>query len=312
MCAPGILPNAHAQVAAQKPVYVSAATVSGFHVSGRYVLDANGNNFIMRGINIPHNWYPDQTSQFHNVKVKGANTVRVVLSSGQNWPKNTATDVANVINLCKTEKLICVLEVHDTTGYGEEPGATTLTQAVNYWKEIQSVLTGQEAYVIINIGNEPYGNINASNWINDTKNAIAAMRSAGFQHMLMVDAPDWGQDWEFIMRDNAASILNSDPNKNILFSIHMYGVFDTFSKIQSYLSTFVNAGLPIAVGEFGHQHTDGNPDEDSIMSLAQSNGIGYLGWVWSGGGYLDMVTNFNPQQETAWGNRIIHGANGIA
>src|SRR6185503_16618552 len=235
-----------------------------------------------------------------------------VLSSGQNWPKNSASDVANVINLCKTNKLVCVLEVHDTTGYGEEAGATTLAQAVSYWKEIKSVLMGQEAYVIINIGNEPYGNLNTSSWVNDTKKAIADMRSAGFQHMLMVDAPDWGQDWEFIMRDNAASIFNSDPDKNTVFSIHMYGVFDTSSKIQSYISTFVNAGLPLVVGEFGHQHTDGNPDENSIMSVTQSNEIGYLGWMWSGGGYLDMVTNFDPAQETAWGTRIIHGQNGIA
>ena len=310
--APGLLPIENALAAAGETTPASVAVVAGFHVSGRYLLDANGNNFIMRGINVPHNWYPEQTSQFQHTKAKGANTVRVVLSSGQNWPKNSASDVANVINLCKTNKLVCVLEVHDTTGYGEEAGAASLTQAVIYWKEIKSALIGQEAYVIINIGNEPYGNVNTSGWINDTKNAIAEMRSAGFQHMLMVDAPDWGQDWEFIMRDNAASIFNSDPNGNIVFSIHMYGVFDTSNKIQSYVSTFVNAGLPLVIGEFGHQHTDGNPDENSIMSVAQSNGIGYLGWMWSGGGYLDMVTNFDPAKETAWGTRIIHGQNGIA
>ena len=100
-----------------------------------------------------------------------------------------------------------MLEVHDTTGYGEATDAISLAQAVEYWKKIKSVLVGQEAYVIINIGNEPYGNVNASGWINDTKNAILAMRTAGFQHMLMVDAPNWGQDWEFIMRDNAASVF---------------------------------------------------------------------------------------------------------
>lgn len=309
---PGTFSLARAQDANSTTMQNANAAVLGFHVSGRHVLDANNNNFIMRGINVPHNWYPEQTSQFQHAKAKGANTVRVVLSSGQLWPKNSASDVAHVINLCKTSKLICVLEVHDTTGYGESAGAASLAQAVSYWKEIQSVLVGQEAYVIINIGNEPYGNVNASAWINATKNAIAEMRTAGFQHMLMVDAPDWGQDWEFIMRDNASSVFNSDPNRNILFSIHMYGVFNTASKIQSYLSTFVNAGLPIVVGEFGHEHSDGNPDEDSIMSTSQSNGIGYLGWMWSGGGYLDMVTNFNPNLETAWGTRIIHGPNGIA
>src|SRR6185295_11107085 len=164
------------------------ASSIGFQVSGRFLLDANGNNFIMRGINVPHNWWPAETSSsFQNIKAKGANTVRVVLSSGQSWDKNSASDVANVISLCKANKLVCVLEVHDTTGYGEDSSAASLPQAVSYWKEIKSVLVGQEAYVIINIGNEPYGNINAVNWVNATKNAIAAMRSAGFEHMLMVD-----------------------------------------------------------------------------------------------------------------------------
>ena len=71
--------------------------------------------------------------------------------------------MANVIQLCKSNRLICVLEDHDTTGYGEDSAAVSLASAVSYWKEIQSVLTGQEAYVIINIGNEPYGNTNPTN-----------------------------------------------------------------------------------------------------------------------------------------------------
>ncbi len=62
----------------------SARASSGFHVSGRFLLDANGNNFIMRGINIPLNWWRDETiSSFPDVKATGANTVRVVLSDGQ-------------------------------------------------------------------------------------------------------------------------------------------------------------------------------------------------------------------------------------
>ena len=285
--------------------------LKGFQVSGRDLLDVNGNSFIMRGINHPHNWYADETGSFVDIKAEGANTVRVVLSNGKLWPKNSAADVANVIDLCKTNKLICVLEVHDTTGYGEESGTASLAEAVTYWKEIKSVLIGQEAYVIINLGNEPYGNLNAANWINDTKNAIAEMRNAGFQHMLMVDAPNWGQDWQYIMRDNASAILAGDPAGNTVFSIHMYGVFETAGDIQSYVSAFTNAGLPLVIGEFGWNHSDGDPDEDAIMEIAEANGIGYLGWMWSGGGYLDMVTDFDTTQMTPWGTRIISGANGI-
>ena len=60
--APGPLPIARAQLAAGETVRVLSIAVAGFHVSGRSLLDANGNNFIMRGINVPHNWYPEQTS----------------------------------------------------------------------------------------------------------------------------------------------------------------------------------------------------------------------------------------------------------
>lgn len=38
----------------------------GFHISGRDLLDANGNNFIMRGISHPHGLYKNQTNSFAN------------------------------------------------------------------------------------------------------------------------------------------------------------------------------------------------------------------------------------------------------
>lgn len=293
-----------------------AKAAVGFHISGRNLLDANNNNFIIRGISHAHVWYPSNTASIADIKNVGkANTVRVVLGGGR-WGPSSASDVTNVINLCKASKLICVLEDHDTTGYGEDGAATSLATAVNYWKSIQSALTGQEAYVIINIGNEPYGNNNAANWVADTKNAIIAMRAAGFQHTLMVDAPNWGQDWQFVMRDNAASVLAADTARNTIFSIHMYGVFDTAAEITSYVNTFVSAGLPLVIGEFGNMHSDGNPDEDTIMATAVSQGIGYMGWSWSGNGggveYLDMVTSFNASQITTWGQRIISGANGLS
>ncbi|MFC6020082.1 cellulase family glycosylhydrolase [Plantactinospora solaniradicis] len=294
-----------------------AQAAAGFTVSGGRLLDANGNQFIMRGVSHAHTWYASQTGSFANIKSLGANTVRVVLSSGARWTQNSASDVSNVISLCKANRLICVLEVHDTTGYGEEGAAITLDQAVSYWISIQSALAGQENYVILNIGNEPFGNNEATSatWPTATRNAITRLRNAGFDHTIMVDAPNWGQDWRFIMRDNAQSVFNADPDRNTVFSIHMYGVFDTAAEITDYLGRFRSANLPIVVGEFGHNHSDGNPDEDTIMSYAQANGIGYIGWSWSGNGggveYLDMVTNFNVSQLTSWGQRIFNGANGI-
>ncbi|GIH19888.1 cellulase family glycosylhydrolase [Rugosimonospora africana] len=289
-----------------------ASAAVGLHVSGRNIVEANGQTFVMRGISHEHTWFANQTSSFANIKSLGANTVRVVLSGGR-WTANTASDVANVVSLCKQNRLICVLEDHDTTGYGEDGAAYTLDQAVNYWISLKSVLTGQENYIVINIGNEPIGNNNPGQWTSATTAAIQKMRANGFEHLLMVDAPNWGQDWQFTMRDNAQTVLDADTQHNTVLSIHMYDVFNTASSITSYLDAFQSKGWPLVIGEFGWQATSSNVDDQTVMAQAVSRGIGYLGWSWEGNNdpILDMVTNWDPQQLTTWGQRIFNGTNGI-
>lgn len=100
-----------------------AQAATGLRVNNGKIYESNGNQFIMRGTSHAHTWFTSQTNSFADIKSLGANTVRVVLSGGR-WTANTASDVANVISLCKQNRLICVLENHDTTGYGEQSGAT--------------------------------------------------------------------------------------------------------------------------------------------------------------------------------------------
>lgn len=289
---------------------------AGFHVSGTQIRDANGNNFVMRGTNHPHAWYQSQTNSIAHIAATGANTVRIVLANGDQWTRTSASEISQLISLCKTNKLVCVLEVHDATGYGESSAAGTLNSAAQFWVDNAAVLNGQEDYVIINIANEPFGNNQpASAWTNGHVSAINKLRNAGLTHMLMVDAPNWGQDWEEIMLNNAQTVAAADALKNTVFSVHMYEVYQTFSKIDSYVTRFLAKGLPLVIGEFGSAH-NGNPvDADSILSIAQNKGIGYLTWSWSGNGAcctnLDMVNNFNPNSLTTWGSRAINGTNGI-
>ncbi|MBN1173620.1 MAG: cellulase family glycosylhydrolase, partial [Micromonosporaceae bacterium] len=135
------------------------AAAAGLHISGADIVEANGQKLVMRGVNHEHVWFTGQTSSFANIKSLGANTVRVVLGSGKRWgPSN---DVPEVISLCKQNRMICVLEVHDTTGYGEDAAAASLDEAVDYWISQKSALVGEENYVVINIGNEPIGNTDA-------------------------------------------------------------------------------------------------------------------------------------------------------
>jgi mannan endo-1,4-beta-mannosidase len=298
-------------VAASALVSQAAPAATGLHISGRDVVEANGQKFVMRGVNHPHVWYQSRTGSFADIKALGANTVRVVLGTGKRW--GPSTDVTQVISLCKQNRMICVLEVHDTTGYGEEGAAASLDEAANYWISQKNVLAGQEDYVVINIGNEPIGNTNAAQWTDATANAVRKLRANGFEHLLMVDGPNWGQDWQNVMRTTAQTVWNADDRRNTVFSIHMYAVYNTASSITSYLDAFQNMGLPLVVGEFGWRFASTEVDHETILAETQRRGLGYLGWSWSGNTdpVLDMATNFDAAQLTTWGQRIFNGANGI-
>ncbi|HTF97131.1 MAG TPA: cellulase family glycosylhydrolase [Cellvibrio sp.] len=292
---------------------------AGWTVSGSQILDPNGNVFVHRGVNHAHTWYSDRLTQsLKDIAATGANSVRVVLSNGTQWTRNSGSDVTNVINQCKANKLVCVLEVHDSTGYGESAAATHISKATEYWlsSDIKAAITGQEDYVIVNIANEPFGNsTSASTYTNDTITAVKALRSGGLTHQLMVDAANWGQDWQNAMRDSAATIFAADTLKNTVFSVHMYEVYGSASIVQSYLSSFQTRGLAIVVGEFGGEHGGKDVAEEAILQYAQDMRIGYLGWSWSGNGSccvnLDIVNNWNPASLSTWGNYLINSANGI-
>jgi len=175
------------------------------------------------------------------------------------------------------------------------------------------VLQGQEAYAMVNIGNEPFGNVSYSGWATATTSAIHILRTAGIKNTLVVDAPNWGQDWSFTMRDNAPTVAAAD--NNLVFSVHMYGVFDTATKVKSYIDSFTSRGLALMVGEFANFHESGTPDAGTIMSYTRAQGIGMLGWSWSGNSGvdapLDMVNSFNPGSLTPWGQRFLQGADGL-
>ena len=103
----------------------------------------------MRGASHGHAWYTGQTQVWSDMKNAGANTIRVVLTAGR-YGYTSAGEVSTIINRCRTCKLVCVLENHDTTGYGDQSGAQTMYDAASYWLDVKSALAGQEVYDYIN------------------------------------------------------------------------------------------------------------------------------------------------------------------
>lgn len=290
------------------------ATASGFYVSGTTIRDANGNAFVMRGVNVPHAWFTSQTStSLSAIADRGANTVRVVVSDGEEYTKTTATELQNIINMCKSNQLICVLEIHDATG---SDNVSDLNKAVSYWLEMKQILNSNKEYVIVNIANEWYGSWNGAAWANGYKSAISSLRNGGIENMLMVDCAGWGQYADSI-KDYGKEVFDSDEDSNTIFSIHMYEYAGgSSSSVKANINNALGIGVPVVIGEFGHKHTGGDVDEATVMSYCTQKNVGYLGWSWKGNSsdvsYLDISNDWAGQSLTDWGNTLFNGANGIA
>ncbi|PRX35602.1 mannan endo-1,4-beta-mannosidase [Orenia metallireducens] len=294
-------------------VATNVYAADGFYVQNGRLYDANGNEFVMRGINHAHAWWKgNEDVAIPAIAATGANTVRVALGDGETWGYDDISTVSHIIDLCEQNNLIAVLDVHDTTGLDS---SSSLTNAVDYWISMKDVLIGKEDTVIINIANEWYGTWNGSSWAAGYKQEIPRLRAAGLNHTLMVDAAGWGQYPQSI-HDYGTEVFNADPQRNTMFSIHMYEYAGgTAQQVKDNIDGVINQGLALSIGEFGIRHTDGDVDEATIMSYSEQKGVGYIGWSWYGNGdnwiYLDIVTDWSGSSYTEWGNVLINGSNGI-
>lgn len=291
----------------------AAATNQGFYINGTTLYDANGIPFVMRGVNHAYTWYKGQESvAIPAIAKTGANTIRVVLSDGQQWSKDSLAALQNLITLCEQNKLVVVVEVHDGTGSDSE---AVLDNIANYWIEMKSALIGKEKTVILNIANEWYGTWDGANWAKGYTSVIPKLRNAGIKNTIMVDGAGWGQYPQSIV-DYGTQVFNADPLKNTMFSIHMYEYAGgNAATVKSNIDNVLNKNLALVIGEFGIKHTNGDVDEATIMSYSQQKDVGYLGWSWKGNGtgleYLDMSHDWAGTSYTEQGNAIINGPNGI-
>lgn len=292
----------------------STAPDTGFYVDGSILRDANGTPFLMRGVNHMYTWYPDETPDaLRAIADSGCNCVRIVLSDGVLWPQNTANEVSQIIRTCKENRLIAILEVHDTTG---SSALSDLNASAQYFIDIKDVLIGQEAYVILNIANEWPSSVDTPTWKSGYLQILSLLRQAGLNHAIMIDCNGGGQSGRCIQRAGT-EILDSDPLHNVFFSLHVYGSVATADKIEKNLCYATDQGLCVCVGEFGYLHDDTPIDVDFLLSYCREQQIGYLAWCWKGNAspneHLDLSQDWGkPELTPDWGVRMIDGEDGIA
>jgi mannan endo-1,4-beta-mannosidase len=277
-----------------KPVLGSSET---FSIQNGKLTDPSGRVFIPRGINMPFAYYFDKSFQaIPQAKASGFNAVRVVWCA-DNYQDPTgrcqakdfrpAADLDRVLTELTSRRLVAILNLQNATGQNT---LESLQLMIDYLirADIQAVLMKHKKNLLINIANEWMGDwAKNGTWLEGYQSAVKQLRKAGLPHVLIVDARGYGQDFSSI-EESAAELLKLDAN--LLFSSHMYAVYNTEAVVKEKLNVIRSKKLPYIIGEFGCTHYDDETKVnkpvacDAILKeTAQSDApIGHLAWSYSG------------------------------
>jgi mannan endo-1,4-beta-mannosidase len=285
-----------------------------FYTQGRFLYDKLGNKVILRGVNKMSIWDEDDPTgsiSFPEIRKTGANSVRIPWAIRKDLKPGTSdtdpTQLDALITTAKTNHLIPMIDLHDATGEWNQ-----LQKLVEYWIQpaVVNIIQNHQEYLLVNIGNEVGGNDDLGNdlvsedqFIEGYSQAIQKMRAAGIHTPLVIDASIWGKNLD-ILDATADRLLDADPEKNLLFSVHLYwsisdGADANF--IRSKLQKSVHLGYPLIVGEFssfgGYAgqgksmcSPDGEIDYRTIIEECHNHEIGWYAWEWGpGNAYTDPL-----------------------
>ncbi|RZA22510.1 MAG: hypothetical protein EOP10_15280 [Proteobacteria bacterium] len=291
-----------------------------FRIEGRELKSANGEVFIPRGFNVGLDFWNHASDYMGDFAVTGANIIRLNVYSYA----VDANLIRRFLEAADGHKLVVMVEVHDVMGSNE--GSDLLNLVNSFWLNpaIKQVMLDHQHHTLVNIANEWKGTWeDDAGWRESYTQAIRALRDSGYPHVLVIDAPGYGQHHHAIAKEGP-NLLAVDPN--LLFSVHLYSVFSQSTAIYEMMQSLDR--FPLIIGEFGWEHGSSEHlavDEDAIMQEAAARGRGWMAWSYTGNGpndhNLDMFENRNLTNRQArtpfggrvlwWGNRVIHGPHGL-
>ncbi|MDZ4745107.1 MAG: cellulase family glycosylhydrolase [bacterium] len=314
VCATLVMVNVHAQ-----PI-----TYPGLRVVGRQLYTPCNDKVVLRGVNKMIVWTSDlalRKQSYVEIRKSGANCVRIVwlVQPGQYEVDAGVDGLDRTIQDCIDNDMIPMIELHDATGQWSK-----LQMILDYWKrpDVVAVIKKHEKYLIVNIANE-CGEYEVTDEMfkSGYESALTQLRSAGIHTPLVIDAADWGKNLEQLVRVGSY-LIDKDPDKNVMFSVHMYWSKNDGADanyITSQMQSAVNVGLPFMIGEFAGLFNRGGActyeaDYETMIQRAQEMEVGYLPWEWGPGNetahptctVMNMTTNnyYNTLQ-AGWATAIV-------
>ncbi len=226
----------------------------------------------------------------------GANTIRLPfhyklftdedymgLSSGQDG----FARVDSVVSWCKANDLYLILDMHDAPGgqtgdniddsYGYPwlmESAASQQQFCDIWTSIADRYKSEPTILGYELLNEPVAtyfeadrdSLNAR-LVDVYRKGVEAIRKVDPDHIILIGALQWNSNFE--------PLEGVDFGKQVMYTCHRYGGDPTPEAIRSYIDFRDKSGLPMYMGEIGH-----NTDEwqAAFVKTMNDNNIGYTFW----------------------------------
>lgn len=226
---------------------------------------------------------------------QGANTIRLPFNyklftdedyMGLTRNQDGFVRIDSVVTWCRDAGLYLILDMHDCpggqTGDNIDDGhgypwlfESEVSQALfcDIWKRIAYRYKDEPVILGYELANEPiahyFENKDALNQLLEPlyKRAVKAIREVDVNHVILLGGARWNSDF-FMFTD-------WKYDHNIMYTCHRYGGEPTAQAIKDYIDFRNKTGLPMYMGEIGHNTDDW---QRQFVKVMKENNIGYTFW----------------------------------
>ncbi len=225
----------------------------------------------------------------------GANTIRLPFHyklftdedyMGLTRAQDGFARVDSVVTWCRDNGLYLILDMHDAPGgqtgdniddsYGYPwifQSAASRHKFCDIWRKIAAYYRDEPVILGYELMNEPiapyFDNMEELNALLEPlyKEAVAAIRQVDRNHLVLLGGAQWN--------GNFRPLGDASFDDRILYTCHRYGGEPTREAIAPIISFRDSMGLPMYMGEIGH-----NTDEwqAAFCRVMEENNIGYTFW----------------------------------
>ena len=250
---------------------------------------------------------------------QGANTIRLPFNyklftdedyMGETGKKEVFALMDRLVEWCRAEGLYLILDMHDCPGgqtgdnIDDGHGYPWLFESersqqlfCHIWQQIARHYRNEPVILGYELMNEPiahfFENKDSLNQLLEPlyKRAVKAIRQVDKSHIILLGGARWNSDF-FMFTDWTF-------DSNIMYTCHRYGGPATAEAIKDYIDFRDKTGLPMYMGEIGHNT---NEWQAAFVQVMKDANIGYTFWPYK---KIDSSCMMGIQRPEGWDSCVV-------